>query len=275
MSKLTYIRRAAILLVAASLASGCITPPEEDPVLIKLDQIDQRVDNIERVVQNESLLEIAREIEALRAEVRTLRGQVETLQYETEGAGTRQRDQYLDLDQRLQAIERGTRQVVPATGDAAAGAGAAIAAGAAAGTAGAAAAGGLPVPGGDDRQNYQAALELLKQGRYPQAEAAFSEFLVAFPTSELADNAQYWLGETYYVGRNFEAALAAFQVVLDKYPDSRKTADALLKLGFCNYELKRWADARAALEDVTARFADTTAARLAAQRLEKMRSEGH
>jgi len=272
MNKLTSMRRAGMLLVAASLASGCVTPPSEDPVLIKLDQIDQRVDNIERVVQNESLLEIAREIEALRAEVRTLRGQVETLQYETEGAGTRQRDQYLDLDQRLQALERGTRPVAPTTGDGTAGAAAAVATGAAAG---AAAAGGLPVPGGDDRQNYQAALELLKQGRYPQAEAAFGEFLVAFPSSELADNAQYWLGETHYVGRNFEAALAAFQVVLDKYPDSRKTADALLKVGFCNYELKRWADARAALDEVVTRFADTTAARLAGQRLEKMRSEGH
>jgi len=270
MKKLIPIGRAGVLLVAASLASGCVTPPNEDPVLIKLDQIDQRVDNIERVVQNESLLEIAREIEALKAEVRALRGEVETLRYDSEGAATRQRDQYLDLDQRLQALERGTRPVAPAAADGATGAAAVAGAGA-----GAAAAGGLPVPGGDDRQNYQAALELLKQGRYPQAESAFGEFLVAFPSSELADNAQYWLGETHYVSRNFEAALAAFQVVLDKYPDSRKTADAMLKVGFCNYELKRWADARAALEEVVARFPDTTAARLAGQRLEKMRSEGH
>lgn len=268
MNSNSTVRSGAAILAVAMLVSGCITPPKEDPVLIKLDQIDRRVDSIERVVQNESLLEIAREIEQLRAEVRALRGQVETLQYESEGAATRQRDQYLDLDQRLQALERGTRPVAEVPAD-----GAVAAAGAATGAATAAA--GLPIPGGDDRQNYQAALELLKQGRYPQAESAFGEFLVAFPDSDLADNAQYWLGETFYVNRRFEPALAAFQVVLDKYPDSRKTPDALLKVGFCNYELKRWAEARAALEEVVSGFGDTTAARLAGQRLEKMSSEGH
>ncbi len=243
-------------------------------MLIKLDELDSRVASIERVVQNESLLQIARELEQLRAEVRELRGQVETLQYESEGAATRQRDQYLDLDQRLQALERGARIPGGASGQAPVVGGAAAAAAMAGAASAGPAAGELPVPGGSDRDNYQAALELLKQGRYPQAEAAFRAFLAGFPGSELADNAQYWLGESHYVSRDFESALAAFQVVLDQYPDSRKTPDALLKLGFCNYELQRWDDARAALNEVVERYPDTTAARLAQQRLEKMGGDG-
>ena len=133
--------------------------------------------------------------------------------------------------------------------------------------------GGLPAIGGDDRTNYQAALELLRQGRYPQAEAAFTEFLAGFPDSELRDNAQYWLAETHYVNREFEKALAGFRAVIENHPNSGKLPDAMLKAGFCEYELERWDDARASLEAVVAQFPDSTAARLASQRLERMRAE--
>jgi tol-pal system protein YbgF len=264
MSKRSTLRTGSLLVVAGILSAACATPPEEDPVLLKLDELDRRVGTIERVVRNESLLQIATELDTLREEMRQLRGQVESLTHESETAATRQRDQYLDLDQRLQSLGRGGGGFAPGAA-AGAGAGAAVSA---------AQAGALPVPGGDDRANYQAALELLKQGRYPQAEAAFSAFMDAFPASDLADNAQYWLGETHYVNRQFQQALAAFQVVLDRYPDSRKLPDALLKVGFCNYELGQYAEARNALESVLQSYPDSTAARLAQQRLEKMSSEG-
>ncbi len=60
----------------------------------------------------------------------------------------------------------------------------------------------------------------------------FQQFLQSYPQSSLADNAQYWLGESYYVTRDFQNAAAAFQTVLDRWPDSRKAPDALLKLGY-------------------------------------------
>lgn len=257
------LRLAAALLAVGFIGAGCVLPPEEDPVLLKLDELDSRVATIERVVRNESLLQIAAELETLRTEVRELRGTADALQFEGESSATRQRDQYLDLDQRLQSLERRTRGGEPlgAAPDPAVTdpRGPVV--------------GALPVPGGDDRANYQAALELLRQGRYPQAESAFTQFLVDFPDSDLRDNAQYWLAETHYVNREFETALAAFQVVLDDFPNSRKIPDALLKVGFCNYELQRWGEARAALEAVVERFPDSTAARLATQRLDRMRAE--
>jgi tol-pal system protein YbgF len=259
---------AVTVLAAGAIGAGCALPPEEDPVLLKLDELDRRVGSIERVVSNQSLLQIASELELLREEVRSLRGGVEALQHEGEGAATRQRDQYLDLDQRLQSLERRTRgepiSSVPPPGGAAPTGGTVVASGTAAGAGRAAT---------DDRASYQAALELLRQGRYPQAEAGFRQFLADFPQSELADNGQYWLAETHYVNRDFPAALAGFRAVLDNYPNSRKVPDALLKVGFCEYELQNWGNARAALEKLVADYPDSTAARLANQRLERMRSE--
>ena len=81
--------RGALLLCASVLAFGCVMPPEEDPVLLKLDELDQRVGAIERVVRNESLLQIATELDILRDEVRELRGHTEALQHEAQGAATR------------------------------------------------------------------------------------------------------------------------------------------------------------------------------------------
>ena len=61
----------------------------------------------------------------------------------------------------------------------------------------------------------------------------------------------------------------------DRYPGSRKLPDALLKAGYCQYELRQWDKARAILTEVASKFADTPAGRLAQQRLEKLEAEGH
>jgi tol-pal system protein YbgF len=247
--------------------SGCAsTPPEEDPVQIKLKDLDTRLVRIERVMANQSLLEVANQLEALRSDVRAMHNDVDQLSNSMEAGRKQQRDMYADLDQRLKNLEsRGS----------AASAGAAPAAGAAAAAPAAAAAGAGSADSGEDKAAYQAAFNLLKDGQYDRAIVAFQKFLVAYPDSSLADNAQYWLGEAYYVNKSYPEAEAAFQRVVDKYPQSRKLGDALLKIGFCRYELKQWQSAREVLGQVVARFTDTPAARLAQQRLDKMSAEKH
>jgi len=243
----------------ALLGTGCamMQSPEQDPMYIKLTEIDNRVARVERLVDNEGLASLLAEVKTLQADTTALRNQLETLQYESEQAGARQREIYLDLDQRLQAMEASS----PATD-------LNVLEG------GSLDPGQLPVPGGTDRANYQAAFELLKQGRYDQAGLALQQFMVAFPDSSLLDNAQYWLAETHYVSQQYEKALPQFQTVVRQYPDSRKIPDALLKIGYCNYELQRWDDARTALTAVAGDYPETTAARLANQRLERMQGEG-
>ncbi|MET0661189.1 MAG: tetratricopeptide repeat protein, partial [Steroidobacteraceae bacterium] len=77
-----------------------------------------------------------------------------------------------------------------------------------------------------------------------------------------------------YVARQYGDALKSFRTVTDKYPASRKLPDALLKIGYCNYELKNFSDAKTALNQVVQQFPETTAARLASQRLARMEGEG-
>ncbi len=110
--------------------------------------------------------------------------------------------------------------------------------------------------------------------KYDEAAKAFTQFLSGYRESPLADNAQYWLAQSHYVQRQFNVALPEFQKVIDKYPQSSKLPDALLKVGYCQSELGNKSAARTALQQVMRQFPDTTAARLATQQLEKLSQEG-
>ena len=250
-------RHAAIwgfVCLAAWATAGCATtPPEEDPVHIKINDLDTRLARVERVISNQSLLDMANQLESLRNDVRAMHNDVDVLSHSLESARKQQKDLYADLDARLKAVE--------ARGGAAAAAGASGA--------------GDGQSADTDKGAYQAAFDLLKAGQYDRAIAGFQAFLSTYPNSALADNAQYWLGEAYYVNKQFPESLAAFQRVVEKYPGSRKLPDALLKIGYCDYELKDYSAARSALEQVPAKFPDSASARLAQQRLEKMAAEKH
>jgi tol-pal system protein YbgF len=228
------------------------------------------------------------QVQELQDEVRMLRGQIEEQEKELENLKRRQRDQYLDLDQRISDMRSnqpvsslpssGPRQpaVSQRTEDVpevrapmesqseVTGIGTPeVQSQSAAATA------------ADEKAAYDHAFQALKDLRYADAAEEFTSFLDRYPGSEYADNAQYWLGESYYVTRNFDIALAAFQDLMEKYPDSSKVPDALLKVGYTNYELEQWDQARAALTRVQEEYPDTTLARLAESRLRSMRMEGH
>ena len=249
-------------IAAALIASGCSTlTPSEDPVALKMTDLEARIIRIERVVENQSLVQLATELDQLRAESQALRGEIETLRFETTNSDDRQRELYVDVDRRLQALEIAPRAFEPPPVAPQAGGFAAAEPSV------------PPVaarPAGSDQQSYQAAFDLIQARKYPEAGRAFTEFLAVYPTSPLADNAQYWLAETQYVQRQFSAALPEFRKVVEQYPQSAKMPDALLKVGYCQIELGDTAAARTSLQDVMRQFPDTTAARLASQRLERM-----
>jgi tol-pal system protein YbgF len=244
---------------------GCAsTPPEEDPVQIKLKDLDTRLARIERVVANQSLLDLANQSDALRNDLRAMHNDVDQLSNSLEASRKQQRDLYADLDRRMKSLES----------HGVAGAGAATAPGdAGSGVAGAGT--DSSAPASDDKAAYQSAFNLLKDSQYDRAIAAFQKFLIVYPDSSLADNAQYWMGEANYVNKSFQEAQAAFQRVVDKYPQSRKRPDALLKVGYCQYELKQWDLAKGTLSQVVTQFPNTPAGHLAQQRLDRMATEQH
>lgn len=133
----------------------------------------------------------------------------------------------------------------------------------------------LSEPTPAEQQAYDQAFRALRETRYADAAEGFDGFLRDHPDSSYAPNALYWLGEVYYVTRDFETALAQFERLQSTYPDSGKKADALLKIGFSHYELGNWDRARAALEQVISDFPGTNYSRLAENRLRTMRLEGN
>ena len=111
------------------------------------------------------------------------------------------------------------------------------------------------------------------QGDYQQARLALARFRDLNPGHDLSDNAQYWIGECYAAEGRWEAALAAYRVVLDHFPFGDKVADSLLKSGYVLLDLGRLAEARRLLEQVTEEFPGTGPARRAAEHLSRIAPE--
>jgi tol-pal system protein YbgF len=223
-------------------------------VQIRLNDLDARIARIERVLTNQSLVELAQRLDRLQGEVRELRGEVELLENQSEGGKNQQRSLYADLDRRLAALEGSAPAAGSTAGDA---------------TAPPATPATAAAPGAEQR-SYDLAFDALKGADYPKAITGFRQFLGTYPQSSLASNAQYWLGEAYYVTRDYGNAAAAFQKVVTEWPNARKAPDALVKLGFTQFEQKRFDAARVTLTDVGVRYPGTDAARLAAERLKRI-----
>ena len=232
------------IFAVAFLASIAAAPAWAQSKGERLDMLESRMGAVERQLENQGLLEMSRQIETLTDELRKLRGEFEQLQHELERSRTQQRDQYVDLDTRLRAAEAALT-----------------------------AAQASMAPGGPEAE-YQAAFNLLKEGKYDEAASALRNFLARNPQHELAPNAMYWLGEAHYVRRDYPAALAAFEGLLKDYPGTRKAPDALLKAGYCQYELKRFGPARALLTRVVQEYPDSPAAAEAQTRLDRLGTEG-
>lgn len=207
-------------------------------------KMDSRLDQ-----QSRAQLDLAGQISRQAEEIARLRGQVETLTYELETAKKRQQDFYLDLDTRLRKIE-----TAPAAAAGAPGAGQAAA------------------PGLDpalEGQEYEAALNLFKGGKYKEAATGFSAFLQKYPEGSLAPNAQFWLGNAWYAQRDCRKAIEVQSVIAGKWPDSPKAPDSLLAVATCQQEMGNPAGMKRTLETLVAKYPQSPAAETARQRLKK------
>lgn len=282
---------AAVFAAAMSCAAPVLAAPS----------VQERLDALERKVDARGLIDLLTQVEQLQRTVQQLRGDIEVQNHRLDELQQSQRDQYLDIDRRLRALEGGA--VTPSAGlaplpgavgmdtppvapvspsDSVPPAAPVSPPPAAAGndqpfdfSPAAPAAPPVAVNPVDEKAEYDTALGILRDGRYSDAALAFKQFINSHPTGAYSDNAHYWLGETYYVTRDFDQAQATFRALVSNFPQSSKVADSRLKLGFIYYEKKDWKAARAELEAVANTWPTSTAARLANERLNRMKQEKH
>jgi tol-pal system protein YbgF len=214
-------------------------------------------------------------ITQMQSEVQALRNQVEQLQNENAQLKQQGRDQYVDLDSRLQRMESGTAPA--AAGSPALAPPPASSAPVRATTPGPRTSaprtsaplppGAYTAPGAGEQGAYDAALAALRSGNYVESARSFQAYLRDYPDAALAPNAWYWLGESYYATQNYPIALQSFDTLLRNFPDSPKAPDALLKKGYCQIEMGDVGAGSQTLDRVINEFPGSDAARLAMSRM--------
>lgn len=209
----------------------------------RTDQIEARVD-ARAEQQGKVLIDLTQQIDALKGEIAKLRGQIEVLANDIENAQKRQKDFYTDLDVRLRKLE----PPPPPTPGAP-----------------------LKPPTAEEQKAYEAGLNLVKTSNFRGAVESFGGFLRTYPNSQLAPSAQYWIGNSHYALRDYKAAIAAQQRVVELWPEDAKAPDALLNISSAHTEMKDIKSARAALDDLIKRYPQSDAAKTGAERLKRLR----
>jgi tol-pal system protein YbgF len=209
--------RSAFALGAFLLLCGCVTVPEFQALRNDVDKLKRGAaattpasdDWGGKSASGNRVAELGAEVEALRDEVSRLQGEVSTLKQELERRGG-----------------------APAAGGAAA---------PSEGGAGVAAV--QPAPAGTDAapaeevRDYEEAFRRYRSGDYPGAVDRFQVFLQTHPSSAYADNALFWMGESYFKLNDFEQAAVAFDKVVKRFPDGNKVPDALYRQGVSLIEI--------------------------------------
>jgi len=239
-----------------------------------------------------AIFEVLGRLEQLQLEVQQLRGLVEEQSQTIADLERKQSNMYSDLDERIQLLTAKAQPAAAAASDAAQTPAVAASAESASATAVQPAAtaetsaapvqapavepspaveASAPVAAkASEKERYQEAYDTLRNGHNTQAIQMFESLYSDYPAGEFSDNSQYWLGEAYKINREYDKARAAFNRVVSQYPNSPKVPDALLKLGYIEFDQQNLAKARDYFTRVTTSYPETTAAHLASKKLAQL-----
>jgi tol-pal system protein YbgF len=226
------------LLVAGLAAGGCV-PPAMVRMPGQLDSLRVQVDTLmaREAARGSAQDEIRRELAEQREILLSLRAATGSTTRDVSDLNARLQVRIDELEGRLKA------QDVPAAGGAAPP--------------------GAPDPG----QLYEEAAQDLTQGRYPLALSGFREYVARYGTTDLADNAQYGIGECFYAQARFDSAAVEYARVAERWPEGDRVPAAIYKLGLSEEKLGRAAESRTTLEGLVRRFPNSGEAQLARERL--------
>jgi len=275
-SRALRLAGAAALLAAAVAAPARAGLFDDDEARRRIDALRQelsqqcndnevRIARLEEMIRNIGVVELVRQLDQMNAEIAKLRGQLEVLANENQQVQKRQRDFYLDLDSRLKRLEgtpagaSSSQGATPPPTEASAPPAAAA----------------PPRPATREEQAremraYDVASNLFRRNDFAAAIDAFRGFLKDYPQSQLAANAEYWIGISYANLKDYRNALAVQEQLVTKYPQSAKAPDALLAIAAIQAEQGDTGSARNTLEDIIARFPSSEAAGKARTRLAQL-----
>lgn len=259
---------AALFILAPMSAHALFEDNEARRSLIELRQqvteLTARIDaklqplaaRIDGKADTKSIMDLSGEIERLRQELANLRGQIEIAANDIANTQKRQKDFYIDLDQRLRAIEQ--RQAASEK--------------AAAAAAPAPEAKTPEVPEAPSEQKtFDTALALFKAQDYRSATQGFTDFLKRFPESANLPQAYFWLGSSHYALQDCVNAIPAFQTVITRFQASPRAPDAMLSLAECQGDMKDRVAARQTLSNLMKKYPASNAAKAAKERLAEIK----
>ena len=235
------------LLPLAALVAMSLAGPAQAGLFDDTDarrQITEMRQDLESRIEtsNRGQLELANQNEKLRAEVAKLRGQLEVVLNEVESLKQRQRDFYVDLDTRMRNLETSTTATTtPQTS-------------------------GNPA---EEAAEYEAALNLLKEGKSREALTAFDNFIGRYPDNASTPSAHFWAGNAALQNKDAAAASRHFNTVLGKWPDDMVAPDAMLGLANSQQAMGDPKTSQRTLQTLIERYPSSNAAQAAKQRLAK------
>ena len=209
--------------------------------------MEERLTKIEGAASDRgALIELSTQLEALRGDMSRMRGQIEVIGNQIDTADKRQKDLYLDIDTRLRKLEQTREQQSAVTEK-------------------------PPMAEAEaspaETKAYQAALDQFKLGQYALAVSAMQGFMVTYPSSSLAPNAQYWIGMAYSGQRDYKSAISAQRKLLAAWPDNPKAPDAMLSIASAQETMGARGEAQKTLQELIARYPGSSASVSARQRL--------
>lgn len=259
-------RRILSLMLAAAFVAAA-------PAQAQRASLADRVGSLEQQMLNASANnDMLNQLQQLRGQLTEMQSTIEQLQHENEQLKQRSRDQYLDLDGRIERLEGGNTLPAPPQAAAVAAPAPPVVAERSPTVRGDA---GALAGSNEERVAYNVAFDALKAGRHSDATELFLSFLELYPSGVYAPNALYWLGESHYAAGRYAQAQAQFQQLLDQYPTHDKAAGGLLKLGLSQQAAGDPATAEQTLLQVAQRYPGSDAASIASERLRSLRLGQH
>lgn len=250
--RLAAITVAAIVAGASFPASAGLFDDDEARVRIEKLRTDlgEQGQRLETAIAttSRSQIELANQIEQIKADLAKVRGQLEVLSYELEATQKRQKDFYIDLDNRIRKLETAATEVKPA-----------------AAVAGAVA----PADPAAEMRDYETALTLFKGANYKDALAAFLAFIKSYGNSSLLANAHYWAASSHFQLHEYAKAAEMFAKVASAWPADAKAPDALLGQANSQQEAGDVKAARKTREQLVEKYPASGAAQTAKQQLKK------